>query len=83
MIIFGTKHDQKKKGYTGIQYTCRNCRAASNWSLIEYTSWFSLFFIPIIPYSRKEMLVCLLCDCGVMTTSAEGVQMMQNVTRFA
>ena len=82
MIIFGNSHKNKRVGYTYDQYTCGHCNNTNNWSLVRYSSWFTLFFIPIFPYRLKEMFICPICDRGFMANSPDGINMKGNVVYY-
>lgn len=62
MIIFGWGHVTKR--FFGIVSThhCERCGQASGWQLCVMRTWFTLFFIPVIPY---ETVYCMVCErCG-------------------
>ncbi|MCK4324641.1 MAG: hypothetical protein KAW89_08935 [Armatimonadetes bacterium] len=40
-------------------------------NLIEVSTWFTLFFIPVIPYERKRLLLCPVCQHGMELDRAE------------
>lgn len=62
MIIFGWGY-QTLKRFGPVQKTsCSKCRNETSWHLRKVTSWITLFFIPVIPYHMKYLLVC--SDCG-------------------
>jgi len=60
-VIFGFGHRKFKK-FGFVSENCRRCNNYVNRELIKATSWFTLFFIPLIPYSTKYLLVCPICQ---------------------
>lgn len=65
IVIFGWGHRTTKElGQKTLMY-CPNCRNDRWWHLISYKTWFTLFFIPVIPYESKHLLYCGLCSHGV------------------
>lgn len=65
MIIFGWgKRTVKHHGDT-LPMTCRNCNNKVFYKLVEIKTWFTLFFIPVIPYSSKKVLMCDVCKSGM------------------
>lgn len=65
MLIFGWGHQiTKNLGITFKNY-CSNCNNNDYWQLLRITTWFTLFFIPVIPYERKYFLMCPVCEKGV------------------
>jgi hypothetical protein len=64
MIIFGWgRRTVKKYGPIGV-YLCPNCHNNSVFLLVKVTRWFTLFFIPLIPYSPEYLLLCSICSKG-------------------
>jgi len=64
MIIFGWGH-KKFKNYGGVYWgKCSNCKNEVLYELHEYQSWITLYFIPIIPESKKYFLMCPVCGYG-------------------
>ncbi|RRD40337.1 zinc ribbon domain-containing protein [Leptotrichia sp. OH3620_COT-345] len=62
IILFGTKTIYKDMGIVG-NYECSRCHNVSEWKFMEYRNWFTLFFIPVFPISRKhEYLQCPICN---------------------
>lgn len=61
MIIFGFG-DRKTKllGSIGTM-DCPRCGNSSEWPIHQQRSYFSLFFIPLIPYSTRYLLSCPVC----------------------
>lgn len=60
-FVFGFgKQTVKNYGETPEQY-CNRCHNQSPRNLTKATSWFTLFFIPVIPYRTRYMLICPIC----------------------
>lgn len=61
IIIFGTKTLTKNLGKLE-NCQCQRCNNISDWDFIEFRHWFSLFWIPVFPISKKiEVLQCPIC----------------------
>ncbi len=61
IILFGTKTKTNHLGTVENCY-CERCHNTSDWNFIEYRNWFTLFFIPVFPISKKtELLQCPIC----------------------
>ncbi len=58
LIIFGIR--RLKKGMGQIRLRCANC-GMSPQALLRVSTWFALFFIPVIPLSFKHYTVCPNC----------------------
>jgi len=59
MIIFGSK--TKSKAIGGKNTICPNCRIKTAHYLIKHTSWFTLYFMPILPLSDRLFVKCGRC----------------------
>ena len=56
-IIFGFgKRTRKVVGVVGSR-TCNYCNTYAEWQLCILRTWFTLFFIPIIPYGKSYNIV--------------------------
>ena len=64
-FIFGWG-TQTTKEYGPVDiYHCNHCNNDKPWVVMSRTSWFTLFFIPIIPYGSDNFLICPICKYGV------------------
>ncbi len=64
MIIYGWGKTTIKEFGPTQAYKCGHCQNEKPWVLQRITTWFTLFFIPIIPYSIKKVLLCPVCRHG-------------------
>lgn len=75
-IIFGwNKKTVKQIGIT-FKNQCSHCHNTEYWVLTKITTWFTLFFVPVIPYSIKHFLSCPICQYG-FTPSDEQLTKMK------
>ena len=65
MIIYGWGHTTKKLHGPTMAMTCPNCNNDTWFQLWRYRKWFTLFFIPLIPYSTTHFLSCGVCSQGM------------------
>jgi len=65
MIIFGWGRVTSKKYGPTMVTKCPNCHNDIWLQLYRYREWFTLFFIPVFPYSSKYLLLCDVCSKGV------------------
>jgi hypothetical protein len=65
MIIFGWGHQTIKHFGPTFKNHCSHCNNEEYWTLTRYTTWFTLFFIPVIPYSATYFLSCPICQHGI------------------
>lgn len=71
MIIFGFGSRRPKDRGGVVPMSCPNCNNESIFRHVSQTKWFSLFFIPIIPYNTKHLLLCPVCGQGRHLTRAQ------------
>jgi len=60
-FIFGFGKKTIKTHWEEDMTTCERCHNTRLWPLKKVTSWFTLFFMPLIPYSRQYVKVCPIC----------------------
>ena len=65
IIFYGSKVRSKKIGQTKEACHCDHCDNTSIWTLYNDKKWFTLFFIPIFPFSSKKFLSCPVCGWGI------------------
>ena len=70
-IIWGMGHRTTKIAGIAAESLCGRCNNMTARRVIKLTSWFTLFFIPIIPYRRQYLLVCPICGQARPLTKAE------------
>jgi zinc-ribbon family len=68
LIIFGMRSRVKNLGT--LLLVCRRCNTPAANRVMRVERWFTLFFIPIIPVSKKYRLTCTFCG-GVTSISKE------------
>lgn len=61
IIIWGSKEMRKVLAYTQM-YTCPRCGNVNSFQVVRVARWFTLFWIPIFPYSFKYFMVCPVCQ---------------------
>jgi|LSQX01.3.fsa_nt_gb hypothetical protein len=64
-IIFGWGRQTLKSFGPVLKYHCDHCNNDKHWDLYCKRTWFTLFFIPVIPYSTEYLLLCPVCKYGV------------------
>lgn len=72
------KITRKVVGTVGSR-TCNYCNTNSMWQLCIIRTWFTLFFIPIIPYSTKYCISCPNCQSYVALSKEEFEKFRNNV----
>ena len=64
MLIFGWGRVTNKQYGATLVLNCPHCHYETWWHLIRRRVWFTFFFIPVIPYRSKHLLLCQACSKG-------------------
>lgn len=70
-FIFGWGHTKFKDFGPALQRSCENCNNEKFWHLCKSSVWFTLFFIPIFPYKNDKLLLCPVCQSGLILTNED------------
>ena len=65
MIFFGWGYQRTSSKILPFQGKCSSCNNIVDWYLVQVSTWFTLFFLPIFPYSRKAFILCPICKSGI------------------
>jgi len=65
MIIFGWGRQTIKQIGVVFKNLCSHCNNEEYWILTRIMTWFTLFFVPVFPYSIKYFLSCPICKFGL------------------
>jgi predicted RNA-binding Zn-ribbon protein involved in translation (DUF1610 family) len=71
-IIFGWRNISKKLGDAEV-YRCNHCNNIQMFEVWKVTSWFTLFFIPTIPYRAEYFFLCPICHNGQIINKAQAL----------
>ncbi|WP_026373229.1 zinc-ribbon domain-containing protein [Agrococcus lahaulensis] len=63
-FIFGFGPKQEEVG-PGLTRTCVNCNNTAVWRRIRESKRFTLFFIPIARWGKREFEACPICGYAV------------------
>ncbi|WP_129595779.1 zinc-ribbon domain-containing protein [Anaerophilus nitritogenes] len=80
MIIWGWGKVTKKIIGAVFERTCSHCNSSEIWNLCIVRTWFTLFFIPIIPYRKKYCIACPRCGSYMELTEEEFEQIKIDIT---
>jgi hypothetical protein len=75
MVIFGWGFQTFKTIGVVFKRFCNHCKNEEFWVLNRTMTWFTLFFIPVFPYSTKYFLNCPVCQYG-LTLEGEALEEM-------
>ncbi len=70
-IIFGWGKQAMKDEGPVFRNTCEHCKNNDYWQLYTRRTWFTLFFIPVFPYSTEHLLLCPICNYGYEVEKAK------------
>jgi hypothetical protein len=71
VIIFGWGRRTFHHAGAVLFQRCPHCSNTGWFYLVTVRRWFTLFFIPVIPYEHHHMLLCPTCNRGVRLAGAE------------
>jgi len=66
MIIFGFRTTAKV--VAALFLTCGRCRSVAAQRLVHRRRWFTLFFVPIFPFSSSYVMTCACCGSASSLT---------------
>lgn len=71
MIIYGWNRQTRRIVGTVGTTNCSHCNMTSDFHLVQRRTWFTLFYIPVIPYSSKYFVLCSRCEWGWQPNDSE------------
>lgn len=80
IFIFGIDRIEKNIGPIE-ERLCSNCSNKKHWMLQKSSRLISLFFIPLIPISKKYFINCPICNFNSEITGEE-LQQKQNLAQL-
>jgi len=63
-FLFGWGHQIKRDFGPVLMNKCSHCNNEGYMRLKRISEWFTLFFVPIIPYKIQSYLICPICEYG-------------------
>jgi hypothetical protein len=79
VIIYGWgKQTRRTHGVVGTD-KCTHCGATVDFHLVQVRTWFTLFWIPLIPYRSEHRVLCSGCEWGWSPTAAEVAQLKTGI----
>ena len=70
-LIWGFGHQTTKDYGVDRSNRCGHCNNMVERRFLRITTWFTLFFIPIIPYRRQYAIVCPICNDIIILSKEE------------
>ncbi len=61
LILYGTRGFQREGGFIADNSPCPVCGCADNHTVRRVRQWFTLYYIPIFPFSTKYFRHCPQC----------------------
>jgi hypothetical protein len=75
LIIFGTKWMRRNLGVVFMM--CQRCKRPCAHTILRLHSWFTLFFIPVIPLGSRYLTVCSMCAGQLRIDATQAEQLRQ------
>jgi len=79
MLIFGWGRRTRSVEAT-LARQCDRCARTEMFRLERVRTWFTLFFIPVIPYETQYWLLCSECRCGIKLSHEEHAQLIAGLS---
>lgn len=79
MIIWGFGKTTRKVIGQVFQNMCSYCNSTEVWQLCIMRTWFTLFFIPIIPYKTQYCISCPKCGSYMELTKEQFEKIQQEM----
>jgi len=76
-IILGTRTLKDVVGTTREMFHCDHCNNDNHYKVTKVRRFFALFFIPLIPFSKKYFVHCPVCDYGVEMEEESAEKLMK------
>jgi hypothetical protein len=73
-LIFGIKRMSRRLGT--VFALCSQCHTPAAQVIGRRSTWFSLFFVPLIPLGTKYFSTCTLCGVSTKLTKEQATQMV-------
>lgn len=70
IIVYGTKKKMKIDRNFGME-VCPNCHHQVQRSLARQKTYFTLFYIPVIGWTSKHLMLCPCCGDSQILTGAQ------------
>ena len=77
-ILFGFGKKSVKWLAKTPEMICSNCNNVTIFGLAETTTWFTLFFIKIIPYNTQRALICSICNTHIEVSKDECAKLLSD-----
>jgi hypothetical protein len=61
LLIFGMRNRAHQHGPC-VAASCPRCHNEVVLAYLVVTRWFTLFFVPLIPFGKRRMLICPICS---------------------
>lgn len=81
MIIFGWNRRTLHTHRNVLLKTCGKCANRSRFDAITRITWFTLFFIPVIPYGFEYFIKCTVCGSVFQVTGSEDIRALKDMVR--
>lgn len=72
-IIFGTR--RMRSPLATVMLLCQRCQRPSAHAVFKLRTWFTLFFIPLVPFSVKYATACPMCGAGTQISKEQAEHM--------
>lgn len=79
MIIWGFGKVTKNRNGDVMEKDCGYCNTTSMWKLTKNTTWFTLYFIPMIPYRVTYCVECPRCGSYIEISKDKFIEIKNDI----
>lgn len=73
-LIWGFR--SRAKLLARLLLVCQVCSKPASQAIVQRVRWFTLFFIPLIPFSKKHLMQCAMCGHVTQITKEDAERLV-------
>lgn len=72
-VYYGTRVFSKFVGFYGPKMECPKCHRTYKYSYVKFSSWFHIYYLPLVPTKTVYFKSCPICGAGYELKKKEAV----------
>ncbi len=81
IIIFGWGKVTRSILCDMMEKHCSHCNTTKTWQACTMRTWFTLFFIPVIPYRTSYRIACPKCESYIQLSREQHGEIKNSLAR--
>jgi hypothetical protein len=74
-VVYGWGKGTKETLGTISRSECSHCHKVADFHLVRRKTWFTLYFVPVLPYGDEHFVLCTNCEWGWKPNSDDVTRM--------